>query len=356
MKHNKIHGFFGTTGHATDLDGMTFPALLELYLRNKHAEKSVRKIFQAFQNKISKRLSIPSIRLLVKDLDGNSGNFHSSRVKRQANTVGVDIDEMCLPEEAFLSILHEIKHAEQEYVLHKYLYHKIIPQNNFGKAILLAKIWEEIEDSEDDKEALESQEFDPYEAYYMDFSELDAHLFSGEEMAKLTEKYKIYDNLDFHLHLRSMWCKLLSVMLYQREGTENPMISRAIMLFENHVEQMKSGKHGKAIKEAVDEITIDGFDARRAFETITQRLDRVAEFIILEDAFLKSKGVNINLFENGKFNYGDNDIDRCEDEPEIISEFGVEEDSIYASGIERFVQKGNHEYEKIIVSFLVCEN
>ena len=133
------------------------------------------------------------------------------------------------------------------------------------------------------------------------------------------------------------------------------MISRAIKLFESRVQSMKSGKHGEAIKSAVEEITSNGFDAKSAFETIANKLDRVAEFIILEDAFLKSKGVSVNFFENGKFNYGDNDVDRYEDEPEIISEFGVESDSFYASGIERFVQKGGHEYEKIIESFYSIE-
>ena len=32
MGLKKIHGFFGTTGHATTLDGMTYPALLKKYI------------------------------------------------------------------------------------------------------------------------------------------------------------------------------------------------------------------------------------------------------------------------------------------------------------------------------------
>ena len=180
-------------------------------------------------------------------------------------------------------------------------------------------------------------------------SDLDAYLFSGEEFEKLIQKYKIFDNLDFHLYLKSLWFKLFSVTEYQREGTNNPVIRKAISRFDERVRVMRSGKYGNAIKSAIDEIISTGFDTKKAFETITRKFDKIAEKIILEDSFLKSKGVLVNFFENGKFNYGASDMDRCSGEPEIIGEFGIELDSEYAWGIERFVQKGGHVYEDLVM-------
>ena len=48
MKYEKIHGFFGTTGFATDIDGLTFPALLELFIQKRYKEQSVGKVVQAY--------------------------------------------------------------------------------------------------------------------------------------------------------------------------------------------------------------------------------------------------------------------------------------------------------------------
>ena len=339
MKDVKIYGFFGTTGHTTKYDGMTFPELFKNILRAEYSLKSGRVYLQALQNKFSKKLGIPTVRLHCSHLGDVGASFSTTGVKTNKNNVKVEVDAGGDMTETVFNIIHEIKHAEQQYMLHKYLYHGVVPNDDLSKALLLWKIFEGLDDAIQEDDELDEAN------YYAQIDELDANMYAFGEIAKLMQKYNIFNNLDLNLYVRCVSSILLASLEYNREGINSPKIAKSIQNFELLVDKAKAGEYGNNVKIAVDEITAEGVDIKAAFEPLTRKLDAIALEIILEDAYFKKMGAKkVNLSDGERINFGDNEVPF----DEVVDEFGVEPDSEYARFVEKYIATGDAVYQDFI--------
>lgn len=239
-------------------------------------------------------------------------------------------------------IPHETKHAEQEYKLHKFLCHDVIPSDDLGKALLIWKIIEWVDDCIDEDIDLDDVD------YYSQIDELDANLYSLAEMSNLMEKYEIYNNLDFNLYMRGLVSIILASLEYNREGVESPQIAKAMSRFDNKIQSAKAGDFGASAKNAVERITAGGFDLKNAFGSVTKKLDELAMQLILENEYFKKMGAKkLNLAKGGKLVFGDNHTG-LEGYDEVVDGFGVEADSEYARFVEKYIATGDAVYQDFI--------
>jgi len=341
MKEQEIVGFFGTTGHETEFDGMTYPWLLREFVTRAYKGKSFGVILQAFANKISKKLAVPGMKLSIRQARGSNAYILASRYVSDSDNIRVIVGKDASFAEIIEGLHHEVKHSEQEYLLHKFLYHGVVPKDDYQKAMLLSLIFEQI------KELEKREGIDDYDAYYRSFPEFDAHIFAMMEVQKLMQKYEIFDNFDLQLITRECMYKMLSVYCYDREGMENPIIQEDIRDFEDNVRRAKRGDFGAKVQDFVSRIADKDFCVQKAYGRIVDVLDRMAAQTILEDAFLKSKGVSVNLFDGQHLIYDDEED--WDNPVPGIPEWGIDEEGILGAAIDEHLV-GGQKFDELVLN------
>ena len=325
MKNEGLNFYFGTTGFSTEYDKMDFAELLKKILYANCLEAEDGGFLQAFQNKFSRKLSVPTIRLVYEDIN-YAGTFSSERRKRFTNNVKIKISPDNDITETMFVIPHEVKHSEQEYILHKFCNFGVVPRDDLGKAILIINLLGN--KSKDDSD------------YYSRLEELDALIFEVDEMSKLINKYPHLFYLDFQLYLRSSMFIILEDLKYNYEGINNRGIRQSMNRLRGDIAQALGGEYGKSVQNAVQSIVQSGFNLEKAYSSITSKLDKWVSWIVLENQTFKRLGAeDLELAINGHLNYApiDSAVDGC-----YIDEF-----SEYARFINKFVCKYDGELEEM---------
>ena len=178
---------YNTTGHPTNLSGLSVESLVQFYLKNTLRPKESVKVVQEIHNYYARKLHIPSV--LVERTyfeDDACAAFYVSSLDISNNAKiyvanGLEVAFGALS--VFSSIIHETKHAQQMYDLHKFFERGVVPKDNYGKAQLLFKLFLITQDSACSQ--------CPYNCM---LSEIDAFVFEIEESKKLAQKHPVFNS------------------------------------------------------------------------------------------------------------------------------------------------------------------
>ena len=338
MNKDKLNFYFGTKGCPSKYDSMNFKQLLKGILRADYFEEDKQDYLQAFQNKFSNMLGIPTIRLSMEPIF-DTGIFSARDTKKRIQNVKIKIDPYSDLAEMIFVVPHEVKHSQQAYDLHKFFNYNIVPKDDLSKAILLSNILENV--SENYVKNLE---------YHSKIEELDARIFAINQMYNLMHKYPIYGNFDFNLHLREQLFVLLHGLRYNYEGTENQEIKKSMQNLKTGIKSALYGEFGEKCKGFVTEILNSGFNIERAYTSITKNLNTYCAWIVLENhSFNKLGATMILLANNGDLNYAPKENYSYSES--VIADESIDPYSEYGEYIKKYACTDNGEYEQLLESF-----
>lgn len=339
METEKLNFYFGTKGCPSKYDFMNFNELLKGFFRADYFEEDQHDYLQAFQNKFSKMLSVPTIRLFIKPIF-HTGIFCARNTKKRIQNVEIKMDPYSDLAEMIFVVPHEVKHSQQAYDFHKFINFNIVPKDDLGKAILLSNILEETS-----KNYVENLE------YNSQIDELDANVFAINQMHNLMNKYPLYGNFDFQLHLREQMFVLLYGLRYNYDGIHNKEIEKSINNLESGIKSALNGKFGNSCKSAVERIIRTGFNIENAYRSITSELDKYSAWIVLENhKFNKLGAERINLAINGELNYAPKDTYISFEN--VIDDETIDPFSEYGEYIKKYACTDNGEFGELLQSFL----
>ena len=338
MKNKELNFYFGTKGCPSKYDSMNFNELLKNIFRADYFEEDMRGYLQALQNKFSRQLAVPTIRLIEKNMY-YIGLCCSRNTKKRIQNIHIKINPYSDLAEIIFTIPHEVKHSEQMYNLHKFLNFNVIPKGNLAKAVLLSDILQQL-----------SSKYQKSLEHYSQIAELDAYIFAINQMHLLMEKYPLYGNFDFNLMLRDELFFIFFNLRYNHDGTNNPEIKKSMNSLKIGIKSALNGEFGDSCKVAVRKILDSGFDIEKAYNSITSWLDRYSAWILLENyKFNKLGAERINLTINGELNYAPKDTHVSYEQ--VIDDETINPFSEYAEYIKKCARTDNGEHEKLIDSF-----
>lgn len=343
MKTQKLDLYFGTKGYPSQYDYMNFNELLKHILHADYFREDKQEYMQAFQNKFSKLLGIPTIKLKVEPMFFE-GAFYPPKTSERIENVKIDIDLGCDTTEAVFTILHEVKHSQQAYNLHKFCNFSIVPKDDLCKAILLSDILFYFD-----------KDYAKATPYHFKIEELDAFAFEINSMYNIMNKYPLYGNFNFNLFLRELMFSYLYAFKYNNEGINNPEIKKAIQNFKRKINIALSGQLGDSCKSAVKRVLQTGFNVEKAYMNITSNLDKYSSLILYENYMFNKLGAKkIKLATNGELNYAPENDD-CLFE-NMIEAGGIDPQSEYGTYIKKYACTDNGEYDKLFKGFCKEKN
>jgi len=339
MKNKKLNFYFGTKGCPSKYDSMNWCELLTLIFHADYFEEDKVEFLQAFQNKFSKRLGVPTIKLAFKPIF-HTGVFRARDTKKRIQNVKIIMDPYSDLAEMIFTVPHEVKHSEQVYDLHKFLNYNVLPKDDLSKAILISNILEQV-----------SVKYVRNLEYHSELEELDARIFAINQMQSLMNKYSLYGNIDFNLHLREQLFVLLYDLRYNYEGIENPEIKKSMQNLKTGIKDAISGECGESCKSCIEKILNSGFDIERAYTAITKNLDKYCSWLVLENyKFNKLGATSIYLAKNGELNYEPRQNYSYSES--VIADGSIDPYSEYGEYIKKYACTDNGEYDKLFKGFV----
>jgi len=214
------------------------------------------------------------------------------------------------------------------------------PKDDLSKAILISNILEQV-----------SVKYVRNLEYHSELEELDARIFAINQMQSLMNKYSLYGNIDFNLHLREQLFVLLYDLRYNYEGIENPEIKKSMQNLKTGIKDAISGECGESCKSCIEKILNSGFDIERAYTAITKNLDKYCSWLVLENyKFNKLGATSIYLAKNGELNYEPRQNYSYSES--VIADGSIDPYSEYGEYIKKYACTDNGEYDKLFKGFV----
>lgn len=286
---------FKTDGtHQTEFDGATFNALYEAIKTNLINNKSVRKYAQAIHNIYAKKLTIPPVRVVKRTEVEGAYYTHNFCLNSPNNDTIVYGDDIGLsgPTDVFMAMMHETKHAEQFYNIHKYLNYGVVPNAQENKLALMYEYFWCAPFTYCDKLS-----------YRSGFYEIDAYTFELTEILKLHKYGENFSGMGYYENIIDKSFKLLYHFKYNKEGLNNPEIHKVYRAIKKDMYECLQGNYGKHMQKLVTDVINSGFDLDKAFENVINKLNFIYDQTVLLAYEMRKLGYKCKFEKNGNLIY-----------------------------------------------------
>ncbi len=290
-----LSSFFTPFDCTSCLDGFTEPQILYYMIKNKGNAPCLLPAIQALGNIYSKKLGTPPILVVFTQNERSPYGMFLSGYRDINPTTRIEFNEKRIetsePFVIYRAIIHEQRHAFQQYVCYNFFMHNNMPKSNLEKLFIICDLLMHLR--------LNSSKL----SYEINPFELDAYIYDFEQFNYLCSRYESFKSLKLDTYLYTRMHSLLCKLEYDKMGLQNKYFKQISSSIRKDIYLAQSGKLGLKFKLAIDRIMLSGFDLNDALSYFTKKLDLYYDRFVVLAQKMREKGFDVSWEKNGNLLY-----------------------------------------------------